>query len=236
MKRIALSLIAFTLTAIPVFAQPTSWSEVDPAEFNGGTASVEPWDAEAFGTLTFYADRPTFQAAFPGLLTEDFSDGLTAPGGINTCTDLPSSSTSNDACFQPGDIEVGFSTLPSVGDNVVLGTGFAGINCFGHGANTFTDDFQMDLGPAVRAIAFELTGCGPENLDIEVFGPGGSLGMTTLQCPALGTTIFFGVDSVDPGGITQITTVASAGGGELVCNVEFGGIPFPVELESFSID
>ncbi len=238
LKQLQLLSILGLLVALPVAAQAQqAWTDVDPANPpKGGT--IDPWDAPPpLGVLTFYSDRGTFDAAFPGLTLEDYSDGLTGPGGINTCLDLPSDSTSNDACFQPGDIEVGLATFPSgADDNVVLGTGFAGVTCFGHGANSFGDDFQIDLAPAVRAIGFDLTGCGPETLNAFIFGPGGPLGSVAVNCPALGTVQFFGVETTDPGGIVQIQTVATAGGGELICDVEFGDAPVPVGLQSIDIE
>lgn len=230
--------LAVGLLVLPVAAQAQrNWTDVDPGSPPSGDSSP-PWEgAEPQGSLTFYADRGSFQAAFPGLTSEDYSDGNTPPGGINTCVDLPSDSSSNDDCFSPGDIEDGLATFPSGGDdNVVLGDGFVGITCFGHGPNTFTDDFQIDLDPAVRAVGFDLTGCGPETLTVTVFGTGGMLGSTDVTCPALGGTQFFGVDTVDTGGIVQITTFATAGGGELICDVEFGDAPVPVELERIEIE
>lgn len=233
------TLLTITLAALltgPVAAQ-SSWTTVDAGSLPAGGA-VDPINAGTEGSLTFYADRPSFQAANPGLAMEGFEDGLTTAGNINTCLDLPSDATSNDDCFQPGDIEAGVATLPSgADDNVVLGNGFAGITCFGHGPNSFTDDFQLDFDPPVQAAGFEITGCnGTDNLNVEIFGPGGSLGSTSFVCPALGSTIFFGVDTSDVGGITRITTVETGGGGELFCNLEFGGAPVPVTLEAFEIE
>ena len=235
-KLLLFALIGVVMLPVGAYAQ-RAWTDVDPGSPPTGDSSP-PWEGAApQGSLTFYADRGSFQAAFPGLTSEDYSDGLTPPGGINTCLDLPSDSTSNDDCFVPGDIEAGLATFPSgADDNVVLGTGFAGISCFGHGPNSFGEDFQVDLSPAVRAVGFDLTGCGPETVTVTVFGTGGMLGSTDVTCPTFPGTQFFGVDTLDTGGIVQITTFATAGGGELICDVEFGDAPVPVELERVEIE
>ena len=71
--------------------------------------------------------------------------------------------------------------------------------------------------------------------DIEIVGTGGSLGTTTAVA-CLTAPCFWGVDSDDVGGITSIIFTSAAGEGELFCNVEFGGEPVPVELQSIDVE
>ena len=198
-------------------------------------------DYKPIGTLTFYADRGSFQAANPGLPLEDFTGTIVPPN--NVCSDVPPlNSATNDACFPAGGVIPGFDLDVTIdtggGAYVVLTVGFLGVSCISVGPNSFSDELDLDFSPAVMAAAFDLYTPlgGGEPYVIEVFGPGGSLGSTPATGGGLGGS-FFGVDTVDPGGISRIEVREGIDGtGELICDFEFGGVPVPVSLQSIDVE
>jgi hypothetical protein len=197
-------------------------------------------DIKPFGSLTFYPDRASFQAANPGLPIEDFSGTSVPPGGITAC-DAPLNSATNDACFSAGSVIPGFTlnVIPDGGGGqyVVLNNAL-GMPCVGVGPNSFVDETDWDLGPAVAAVAFDLYTPlgGGEPFTVEVFGPGGSLGSAPIVGGGTAPS-FFGVDSVDPGGITRVEIREGIDStGDLYCDLEFGGAPVPVELQSIDVE
>jgi hypothetical protein len=194
-------------------------------------------------SLTFYNDRATFDAAFPGLPTEDWSNTLVAPAAIEACPG-PFNSATNNTCFAPGGIldgiELDFVPDPtSTFQLVVIGAGALGNTAVLAGPNTFADDMVFNFNPAVRAVGLDLVNPlnpGAGTYTVEIFGPAGSLGTTTVSDGPEGN--FWGVDSDDVGGITSIVF---GGGGigdnaELSTLITFGGEPVPVELQSFEIE
>ena len=218
----------------------TEYSSVPPGTPPGpaggqttGTGSTE--------ALVFFNDRATFQAANPGLPVEDFSGTLVPPDSVLAC-DPPFNELTNNACFAQGAIMPGISVelIPNPDSslqNVVLTPAFLGVNCVNVGPNSFTDDASIDFDPPVRAVGLDLLSpiAGAVPFDIEIFGPGGSLG-TTSAFACLVAPCFWGVDSDDIGGISSVVFQSLAGDGELFCNVEFGGEPVPVELQSFDVE
>jgi len=215
-----------------------SYSEVPE-----GTPGGEPTGSTATGTtqvraLTFYTDRPTFQAANPGLSLETFAATLVAADNVLACPP-PFNEFTNNACFATGGILPGISVelIDNSADpnNVVLTPAFAGVACVAVGPNTFANDSHLDFDPAVKAVGFDLLNpFALQTFNIEIFGPAGPLGTTTADGD-VGGGVFFGVESDDIGGITSIV-VTHASEGELYCNVEFGGVPVPVELQSFTAE
>ena len=180
--------------------------------------------------LAIYNSRALFQSANPGLTLEDFETNVFTD--IATCgTSLDS--TTNDACFTPGQLQPGI-TYAAGGANMVgldQNSGIPGVTSSVIGPNGFVDDLIITLTGAglVTAIGLDiLSGSGSGAITATVFGPGGGLGGQVLNL-ALGQPQFIGFD--DPGGITQL--VFSGGGvaiGELIDNVEFGNpqdVPAP---------
>jgi hypothetical protein len=185
------------------------------------------------GSLTFYTSRAVFDAAHPGIPLEDFGNTNVPPNSVMAC-DGPFNSQTNNGCFSPGDILPGISIVnTSGGQLVVLTPPFFGVNCVAVGPNTFVENGELDFNPPVEAVGLDLNSNVPDTYNIEVFGPGGSLGTTTAPGNIPG--IFWGVDTSDPGGISRITTNSPAGSGELYCNVAFGN-PVPVELQGFTVE
>jgi hypothetical protein len=184
------------------------------------------------GGLTFYTDRTVFNAAHPGIPLEDYSNNELPPNSVLQCPG-PFDSNTNNGCFLPGNIQPGIQVVNTTGNDLVLLTPpFFGVNCDAVGPNTFTDDGELDFNPPVMAVGLDLNSNVADTYNIEVFGPGGSLGTTTANGNIPG--LFWGVDTVDAGGISRITFVSPAGSGELFCNVAFGQ-PVPVELQHFDI-
>jgi hypothetical protein len=139
------------------------------------------------GSLTFYTDRATFDAAHPGLPLEDYSNTNIPPNSVLNCPG-PFDSNTNNGCFSPGDILPGISVVNTTGgDLVVLTPPFFGVNCVAVGPNTFIEDGELQFNPPVFAVGLDLNSNVPDTYNIEVFGPGGSLGTTTTpaQIPAL---------------------------------------------------
>lgn len=185
------------------------------------------------GGLAFYTDRPTFTAAHPGIPLETFAATNVAPDSVAACQG-PFASTTNNACFSPGDIQPGISVVNGSGETlVVLTPSFIGVTCVSVGPNDFAGNGELHFSPPVTAVGLDLHSNVPDTFQVEVFGPGGSLGTTTANgtSPAL----FWGVDTSDAGGISRITFAGGPGSGELFCNVAFGQ-PTPVELQSFGIE
>jgi hypothetical protein len=124
------------------------------------------------------------------------------------------------------------------GQYVVIGAGALGNTNVQVGPNSFVDNLVLNFNPAVRAFGFDVVNPLTPGLSytVEIFGPGGSLGTTTVTDGGEGN--FWGVDSTDVGGITSV--VFDGGGlsdhSELTALVTFGGTPVPVELQSFGIE
>jgi hypothetical protein len=55
------------------------------------------------------------------------------------------------------------------------------VNCVAVGPNLFADSGEMRVQPARQAVGFDLSSNVASSYNIEIFGPGGSLGTTTAQ-------------------------------------------------------
>jgi len=226
---------------VAVADQPfDSWASVPPGTPQSPSGNSGSTPAGATEALTFFNDRATFQAAYPGLSLEDFSGTLVPPDSVLSCPP-PFNQFTNNSCFGPGAIMPGLSVElidnGNSGENVVLTPAFLGVNCVTVGPNSFGDDSRIDFDPPIRAAGLDLLSpiSGAITFDIEVVGPAGSLGTTTaVSC--FTAPCFWGVASDDVGGINSIVFTNAAGEGELFCNVEFGGEPVPVELQSMGIE
>lgn len=208
----------------------------EPAEWNGGPSTT----AAPTRALTFWNNRAAFDAAFPGLPTEDWSGTIVAAGAILSCNP-PLNSSTNDACFPTGGVLPGIEMqINNIGGGqyVVIGTGALGNAEVWVGPNTFIDDVIFNFNPAVRAAGLDVVNpmTPGQVYTVEIFGPGGSLGTTNVTDGGIGN--FWGVDSTDVGGITSIVFNGAGDGShsELTAYVTFGGTPVPVELQSFDVE
>jgi hypothetical protein len=241
-SRIVVLMLVTLMAGTVLSAQDISrYSDVPLGTQPGSSSGGQTEPADSVRSLTFWTDRTLFDAAFPGLPTEDWSGTLVPAAGVESCTP-PLNAATNDACFATG------SVLPGVeldviingggGEYVVLGVGFLGNTVVLVGPNSFTDDLVLNFDPAVRAMGFDVVNPngGGFTYNVEIFGTSGSLGTTTVTDGVEGN--FWGVDSDDVGGITSVVF----DGGGLVDNAEttalvtFGGDPVPVELERFTIE
>lgn len=235
--------VTLVLTAGVAAAQQPydAYSSVSPgaqAPPYAGSPSNPGGQTEA---LTFWNSRAAFAAAFPGLPTEDFSGTLVAPGAVASCPP-PFNSSTNNACFAAGAImpgvEINLVVQGGGGQLVVLGVGFLGNTNVLVGPDSFADDIVFNFNPAVRAAGFDLVNpmTPGQTYNVEIFGPGGSIGTTTATDGGEGN--FWGVDATDVGGITSIVFNGGADGShsELTTFVTFGGEPVPVELQSIAIE
>lgn len=188
--------------------------------------------------LTFYTDRPTFDADFPGLPVEDFEGTNVPQNSVNACPGA-FNSTTNNACFSPGAILDGISidNLQG-GSNVVLTAGFLGVPSTIVGPNTFVDDLEISFpNNDVNAVGLDLydPGNGPQTFNVEIFGISGSLGTTTTTS-GVATGVFWGVGSTDI--ITRIVFTSltpGAADGELVDDIAFGqGAPPEISVSPTS--
>ena len=228
---VCLSLAALCLgIAMPAMAQKvevTKYSDVAPGTPLGPAVPSGPPDAPN-GTLTFFTDRASFQAAAGSTTLEDFSLTNVPPGAITACPP-PFNSTTNNACFSPGDIVDGISMDVIIagggGQGVVIGVGALGNPDPWVGPNSFIDNSRWDMTLAIGAWGADFfCPISAATMNIEVFDTGGaSLGTSSTPCGAGGN--FWGVIStVDIG---NITVTDPTGTGELYANVEFGagGVP-----------
>lgn len=237
---VAVALLAMVAGGAAAEQPFDDYSSVPPGTPPGpaGGQTTQAGNTEA---LVFYNDLVTFQAANPGLPMETFSGTSVPPAGVLAC-DPPFNELTSNECFSQGAIMAGISVELIANDgssllNVVLTPDFFGINCVAVGPNSFTDDARIDFNPAVKAVGLDLVSPidGAVPFDIEIVGPGGSLG-TTSAFACLTAPCFWGVDSDDIGGITSVVFTSLDGYGELFCNVTYGGEPVPVELQSFDVE
>jgi len=125
-------------------------------------------------------------------------------------------------------IEIDVNMASPPGEGFVSGVGYMGSTQVWIGAMSFADDVVLNFDPAVRAAGFDLINpiSSPQTHTVEVFGPSGWLGITTVvDSDAEGN--FWGVDADDDGGITSIVfnNAASTDFVEVVLLVTFGGMP-----------
>ncbi len=239
---VAVALLVLAAGGVSADQPFNQYTDVPPGTQPGTPQIGNPNEAGSTEALVYWADRASFEAAFPGLPTEDWSNTLVAAGAIVSCAPPFNSSTSN-ACFAPGGILAGLelnvvNVTGGTGELVVLGAGAFGNTNVLVGPNSFGDDMVLNFSPAVRAAGLDLVNpVAPGNVySVSVYGPGGVLDTTNVTDGPEGT--FWGVDSDDVGGITSIVFegFASEAHSELSSNVIFGGEPVPVELQSFDVE
>jgi hypothetical protein len=190
--------------------------------------------SEASAGLIYYTDRAVFDAANPGLLIEDFEDGIIADGAV-AGFDGPLDTTTNNALFAPGDILPGIQFDSAFdGNNLAL----IGDQRFGAsqqtnwvGINTFVDDgtvISLDGGfDALGMDLFATQGPGAtsnDTFDIDIYDADGLIESTTIAVSDLGS--FWGVSS-DMGPITSIVISSQSDYAELFDNVAFGSAAIP---------
>jgi len=236
MKRVTLVAACVLLISSAAVAQD-NLSDFGPV---GGEGPAETQTAAApDGPLTFYGDRPSFDAANPGLPIEDWEDFIIGAGGVAGCDAPANSTTSCPGVYSAGDILPGLELVDDVGPDpgglVALGVGFNGNASIQFGSNTFVDALVLNFSPAVGAAGMEIA-ChfSAGTVDVVMNDSGGTLiGSTTSACSNAGT--FFGVDSSVAIGSIRIFEQGGAQA-ELIDNIAFGGPAVPVTLQSIEVD
>lgn len=228
---LALSLVAVSasaegardLTGMPSAALSAP-ADLSPAVY--GPLSPE-------SSATIYTSRAQFDAAFPGLTSEDFEDAV-CPGIVGF--PAPLDSTTSNACFSPGNIPAGLDIrdepLNDAGGGSANGLAFvqagqAGALNDAMVANTFIDAFRLNFSPSVAAVGMEMAnfvGAAPMRVR---FYSGMNL-LEEINLPSVGPAGgFLGIYALE--GITQVELLANNGapgdGAEGVYEVLFGGSP-----------
>jgi len=167
--------------------------------------------------LQFYSSAEEFPCS--SLPTEDFEEANVNVDEV-AAFDGPLNENSDNGVFSPGDILPGveFSVTGSELRNfVILGPGFIGNTSNAFGPNSFNDNLIINFTTNnVHNISMNvLRGFGESDIEIEIFGNSGSLGITSVFGTNIGT--YFGVQSVEP-----IIRIELEGFGELIDNLSFG--------------
>jgi hypothetical protein len=197
----------------------------------------------AQAVLITYTDRTTFNSANPGLVTEDFEEGLL--GRLVGDFPSPLDSTSDNVSFDPGDIleGVAFSNSDSVSDdmNITDGTDFPGIvsKALLKGAESppggssfleieFSNNNVFAVGLDIYHTTGGTTGLIDALTDIRVFGASGLLDTLTTTTSLTGP-VFLGVSS-DADAITRVEVDGAVPGFfsfEIIDNVSFNPVAVP---------
>lgn len=179
--------------------------------------------------LTFFTDRTQCDASCPGLPVEDFETNNCA---ANAAVELPDplNSSSNDACFMPGQILPGIEfTSPGMdapgSELVFIGSNFFGVPSDVVVANVNQEPYFITFpGNVVDTACMDIVSvAGSTNTcDIDIYGTSGFLGSINVPCTPGGN--FFGVQSDTD--ITRIeifdTTAGIRSGLEGADNIAFG--------------
>ena len=203
-------------------ADVISFSEVKAGTEFAYTAGQPLPPGEPTDALTFYTDRVVFETAFPGLIYEDYS-GTIVPGNSVQSDTGPFDYLCNNSCFTPGDIVEGIVldnlTTPA-NDLVVLTPPFLGVTEVVCGPNTFASDTYFEFTVPVNAFGIDIVmPMASGNVDIEIFGTGGSLGTTSASGGMPGN--FWGV-YCDTEYIIRVEFIEPVTNGELFTRALFG--------------
>ncbi len=179
--------------------------------------------------VVLYDNRAAFNADAPGLPLEDWEEGHVS-GPFIFCNP-PLNTSSNDACFLPGEILPGleFQDAPLGGGSDQVGLGGPGSwsmpSKFVY-SNYSVETTNLFFTPTVTAIGLDLSSNGIGNtILISVYDAGATLILTdTTLVGNLGELTFWGVISSIPIERLNIDILNS----EFVDNVAFGGALPPI--------
>ncbi len=184
----------------------------------------------SYGALITYTNRPAFNGAAPGLLTDTFAAGLVSPESVTSCNG-PLSSNFGSTCFPASGLLPGALYSSTSGTMALLGVGFIGNTSNLLGPNLFSDTLTLTFMQA-SAVGFDVfAGPNPGDVLISVYSPANALlGSFTAAASASGG--FFGVVS-NTGLIGHINVNSQASPpGEVIGDVSFGvpSVPEPCSL------
>jgi hypothetical protein len=181
------------------------------------------------GTVTTFNNLPAFQAAAPiATNSEDFETNVTG-GNLTACVGDINSST-NNACFTPGQIVGGINiNAAPPGDTVLLPPGFNGLTSSVLGAITFSSTTELAFTDGTtQAFAFNLyAGLTAADVDIFIFDLSDALidTVTVSGIAVLPGNQFIGI--VAPSPVGRISIATQGGSGELIDNLLFGPLGPP---------
>ncbi|MEM9595459.1 MAG: proprotein convertase P-domain-containing protein, partial [Acidobacteriota bacterium] len=236
-NRAGAALLALLLSAFvprPSVADAWPWAgAVQGQKDNAPSATVE---AER-GALTFFPDRVSFDAAFPGLPVEDFEAGAVALVDVVACA-APLDAGGDGTCFGAGDLLDGivFQDTPGPDSDGLLLVGDLALGNSSKvlATNSLGDAHEIVFPEPVEAVALDLFNFpgAADAVTVEIFGPGDALlGMTSTPSSATGE--FFGVSSPDP--IARLVITSTINQSEGIDNVAFGIVP-AIVFDGFTTD
>jgi hypothetical protein len=190
--------------------------------------SLSAKSAEA--QLTFYANRPAFNAASLTQVTEDFSEAVLPPAGAAAMSN-PLDSTTNNTIFIPGDIVVGLRiATPDVSGSsalAVFGPGFGGIApstaVYGNFGGTSLN--MTFYAGGATSVGFDLLTYSVNGSRTVTFFDAGDNLLGSITVSGLTTGTFVGVTSPTP--IARVNTGKEVGRNTGVDNVSFGERSYP---------
>ena len=219
-----LSIFFLMFVATMVNAQTTVEEALTSGELPAlSTTPIISAVSSTSGGVSVFTDAAVFGTAAPLISSfEDFSDNNT--GGALIACDGPFNSTTDNACFTPGQITEGLELTAETVDLIVVPAGFGGLANVVIGANSFTDTTFMSFPDAdVLAVAMDISGfMAVGDVDFAFTNAaGGEIGTATIAAVATipGST-FVGFIADEP--IADISITADGGDAELITNVSFG--------------
>ena len=195
----------------------------------------------AQASLMFYSSEGAFDAAAPGLATQNFAAATTAAGSADAMGNSLDSST-NNGIFVTGDILSGLS-ISATGNNpgadlAIIGPGYAGNTNTAVLSNVFAETLNLNFGPSVNAVGLGLLSeFDASDITLSFFDAAdGLLGSTTVSSVTnSGSGTFFGVVDTAGNEIARINLSSGTGQAEGVDLVKFGTaavvtVPEPASL------
>lgn len=239
MKRL-LAPLALLLTA-SAHAQVSDYVAFEQAGKPAPAASGATPTLPAGNVVTLFSNRADWFAGTNVAVLETFEAGLTPPGELRSCNE-PVSVTSNDDCFEPGDLVGGFQLQlgedgprdpqgKGGGEFVVLGDGFIGQSSAVIGPNSFDDftDIVFTSGDA-NAVGFDAySGAEGGGLNegvaaavlVRIYDTSGNL-VDALSYPTSDFNIPVFVGFISPVAIGHVEVEGAGGSGELIDGLAFG--------------
>jgi hypothetical protein len=205
----------------------------------------------ALGAINTFTSRPTFNAAAPALVTEDFEDIDNIPAFAFIGLTGPIDATSSHLVFlAPGDIlpRLSISDVP-IGpplDMFATGAGLFPGSTRTVGTTVDTDHLQIEFAAGVTSVGLDLYSATSganlvaESLTIELFNTSNvSLGTFNATTVLTGSVFFGAISNTDL--IVRVTILSELSPGspnaraELVDNISFDAVPEPSALVAWSL-
>jgi len=174
--------------------------------------------------VVIYNTRAAFDAATGVLPVERFERGLVPLGDIVDCGRVLSSTT-DDACFRPGDIMAGLSIGSVDGTDMVSINTALGLQSTVVGPNSSTGDTDLRFTmPGINAIGFDIytpENSGSMSMAVELYDISGLMDVTPLIVEE-GGRVFYGATGTN---LTRVI-INDQGGSvrEFIDDVAFGTV------------